>query len=194
MTPFPDRLVFSYSEDELIAYSHLLSTRQDRGPSYSNFKAAMLVIIFGLGFAVLLAKYLGWIEPSEFRTVLFTAYAAFFAGAGAYHGALRLGYRRVMRAWRRSGGEAYGPYEMLFDANGIVYKTVQSEKRVFWDAVAEVRETGLVILIWINPAHGGLPVPVRMFPDPAHRAAFIAAIREHSTQAKANRPSGSGAS
>ena len=99
-----------------------------------------------------------------------------------------------MRAWRRSGGEAYGPYEMLFDANGIVYKTVQSEKRVFWDAVAEVRETGLVILIWINPAHGGLPVPVRMFPDRAQRAAFIAAIREHSTQAKANRPSGSGAS
>jgi hypothetical protein len=185
MSPFPDRLVFSYSEDELIAYSRIMSKRRDRGPSYSNFKAAMMVIIFGLGFIVLLAKYLGWVEPSEFRTVLFTAYAAFFAGAFACHGALRLGYRRVTRAWRRSGGEAYGPYEMVFDANGIVYKTAQSETRVPWDAIAEVLETGLLVLIWINPARGGLPVPVRMFPDRAQRAAFIAAIREHSAQARA---------
>jgi hypothetical protein len=194
MSSFPDRLDFTYTEDELITYSRIRSMRQDRGPSYSNFRAAMVVIIFGLGFTVLLAKYLGWVEPSEFRTVLFTAYASFFAGTFAYHGALRLGYRRVTRAWHRSGGEAYGPYEVTFEANGVVYKAAKIETRVPWDAIAEVRETRSLVLIWISRAQRGLPIPARMFSNAAARAAFTAAIREHSAQARANSSSGSGES
>jgi YcxB-like protein len=142
------------------------------------------VIVFGLGFIVLLAKNLGWIEPSEFRTVLFTAYAAFFAGTFAYHGALHLGYRRIARAMSRSSAAVYGPYEMTFDASGIVYRTAQAETRVPWDAITEVRDTSSLVLIWINSAHGGFPVPARVFPNHAQRAAFITAIRAHATQAK----------
>jgi hypothetical protein len=73
---------------------------------------------------------------------------------------------------------------MTFDASGIVYRTAQAETRVPWDAITEVRDTSSLVLIWINPAHGGFPVPARVFPDHAHRAAFIAAIRAHAAQAK----------
>ena len=189
MSPLPDRLVFSYSEDELMAYGRIVSMRQDRGPDHSNFWAAMIVITFALGFIVLLANYLGWIKPSELRLVLFTAYAAFFAGAFAYHGALRLGYRRVARALSRFGKDANAHYEMAFDANGVVYTAAKIETRIPWSAVAEIRETSLLVLIWINPAQGGFPIPARMFPDAANRAAFIAAIRAHSSAARASRSS-----
>jgi hypothetical protein len=191
MGPFPDRLVFTYREDELIAYSQIVSRLQDRGPAYSNFRAAMLVITLGIGFIVLLAHRLDWISLSELQPVLLTAYAAFFAGAFAYHGALHLGYRRIARTVSRSAEDANGPYEVAFDANGIAYKSAKVETRVPWDAIAEVYETRSIVLIWISLAERGLPIPTRVFSDSATRAAFITAIRGHASTAKASLSSGS---
>jgi hypothetical protein len=184
----PDRLVFTFSKDELIAYSRIVSMRQDRGPSYSNFRAVMTVIVFGLGFVVLLAKYLGWIAPSQLRLVLFTAYAAFFAGALAYHGALHLGYRRITRTMSRSG-EANGPYQMVCDESGFVYGPAQARTRVPWDAIADIRKTGSMVMIW-NATGNGYPIPARIFPDLAQCEDFVAAIREQAANAKADRSSG----
>jgi hypothetical protein len=65
----------------------------------------------------------------------------------------------------------------------MIYRTAQAETRVPWGAISEVRDTRSLVLPWINRAHGGFPVPARAFPDHAHRAAFIAAIRAHAAQA-----------
>jgi hypothetical protein len=181
--PIPDRLVFTFSKDELTAYSRIFSKRYDRGPSYLNFMAVMMAIIFGLGFVALLAKHLEWIEPSALRPVLFTAYAAFFAGALAYYGALLAGYRRGAGTMSRLHA-AIGPYEMVCDGNGFVYGPAQARTHVPWNAIADVSKSSSMVMIW-NATGSGYPIPARIFPGLAQCDDFVAAIREYAAHAKA---------
>jgi hypothetical protein len=80
---------------------------------------------------------------------------------------------------------------VTFEANGVVYKSAKIETRVPWDAIAEVHETGSIVLIWISLAERGLPIPARVFSDAVKRSAFIAAIRKHASAARASLSSGS---
>lgn len=179
----PDRLVFGYTEAELTAYSHLVWARRDRGPSYENFKALMIVITFAIGFVVLFANYLGFVTSSQMPPVLFTAYAAFVAGAFAHRAAIKLRYRSIARAMYRDDGMASEMFEMTFDASGVVSKNARFEMRLPWAAIAEVIEAPLLVVLLFEVSQG-LPIPVRLFSDPAARADFIAMIRAHASGAQ----------
>jgi hypothetical protein len=181
--PLPDRLVFSYQEDEARAYSRLVWARRDRGPGYDNFWAAMIVITFAIGFSVLFANYLGWVTSSQMRPVLFTAYAAFVAGALAYHAAMRIRYRAVARAMYRDSAMGTETFEMTFDGNGVVYRNAKFELHVPWAAVAEVIETSLIVVLLFRSSQG-LPIPARLFSGAGSRASFAAVMREHASAAR----------
>ena len=166
---FPDRLVFTYQEDEARAYSRLIWARRDRGPDYGNFRAAMIVITFAIGFSVLFANYLGFVTSEQMRPVLFTAYLAFFGGALVHRAAIQIRNRAIGRAiYRDSVG--IDTFEVTFDASGVAYKTARFELRVPWAAIVDVIET--------------MPIPARLFSDAASRAHFSAAMREHASAAR----------
>ena len=183
-SPLPERLVFTYQEDEARAYSRLVWARRDRrGPDHGNFRAAMIAITLAIGLSVLFANYLGLVAFSEMRPVLFTAYAAFVAGALAYHAMMRIRYRAIGRAMYRDSAMGIEACEMTFDASGVVYKNAKFELRVPWAAVAEVIENSLIVVLLFQSSQG-LPIPTRLFSGAASRASFAAAIRNHASAAR----------
>lgn len=182
-SPLPDRLVFTYHEDEVRAYSRLVWARRDRGPDHGNFWAAMMAITLAVGLSVLFAKYLGLVASSEMRPVLFTAYAAFGAGAFAYHAMMRIRYRAIARAMYRDSAMGIETFEMTFDVSGVVYKNAKFELRLPWAAVAEVIESSLIVVLLFQSSQG-VPIPARLFSGAASRASFAAAIREHASAAR----------
>jgi hypothetical protein len=179
----PDRLVFTYHEDETRAYSRLVWARRDRGPDQSNSWAAMMAITLAIGLSVLFAKYLGLIASSEMRPVLFTAYAAFASGAFAYHAMLRIRYRAIARAMYRNNAMGIETIEMTFDVSGVVYKSAKFELRLPWAAVAEVIESSLIVVLLFQSSQG-LPIPARLFSGAASPASFAAAMRERASAAR----------
>jgi hypothetical protein len=179
----PDRLVFTYHEDEATAYYRLMASRRDRGPDPMNFEALMIALTFAIGFIVLLANYLGFVASSEMPHVLFTAYAAFIAGALAHRAAMRIRYRAIARASFRDSEFGTETFEMNFDAHGVAYDTARYQMRMPWMAIAEVIEAPLVIVLLFERAQG-LPIPARVFTDAASRAAFVATVREHGSNGR----------
>jgi hypothetical protein len=179
----PDRLVFTYQEDEARAYSRLIWARRDRGPDYGNFSAAMIVITFAIGFSVLFANYLGLVAAEQMQAVLVTAYAAFFSGALTHRAAMQIRYRVIARAMYRDSAKGIETFEVTFDASGVIYKNVKFELRVPWAAVAEVIETSLIVALLFQPSQG-LPIPTRLFSSAASRASFAAVMREHASAAR----------
>jgi hypothetical protein len=177
----PEKLVFSYQEQETSAYDRLVWARRDRGPEYLNFRAAMYAITFAIGFAVLFANQLGFVTSSELPQVLFTAYAAFFAGGFTHRAAMQIRYRAITRAMFRD--IAADTFEVIFDAGEVAYSNARYQVQVPWAAVAEVIETSLIVVLMFERSRG-LPIPARLFPDPAARANFVAAIRQHASGAK----------
>ena len=148
-----------------------------------NFEALMIALMFGIGFTVLLANYLGLVASSEMPHVLFTAYAAFIAGALAHRAAMRIRYRAIARAWFRDSDFGTETFEMTFDADGVAYDTARCQMRVPWTAIAEIIEAPLVIVLSFDRTQG-LPIPVRVFADAASRVDFVAAVREHALNAR----------
>jgi hypothetical protein len=179
----PDKLVFTFREQEAAAYSRLVWGRRDRGLSFDNFMALMIVIIFAIGFCVLFANQLGFVTSSQMKPVLFTAYAAFFAGALAHRAAIQARYRAIARAMFRDSRKATDPFEVVFDASGVAFKNAKYHVRVPWAAVGEVIETSLVVVLLFEPSQG-LPIPARLFSDPASRANLVAAMRQRASGAK----------
>jgi hypothetical protein len=178
----PDRLVFTYQEDEVRAYSRLVWARRDRGPDYHNFRALMIVITFAIGFTVLFANHLGFVTASEMRSVLFTAYVAFFAGAFAHRAAMQIRYRAIGREMYRDS-LGIETFELDFGANGVIYRNATFELRLPWKAIAEVVETSLLVVLLFQSSQG-VSIPARLFTDAASRADFVAAMREHASGAR----------
>jgi hypothetical protein len=143
----------------------------------------MIVITFAIGFTVLFANYLGFVTSSQMPPVLFTAYAAFFAGALAHRAATHARHRAITRATFRDSGIGTEPFEIAFDASGVAYNTAKYQVRVPWAAVAEVIEAPLVVVLLFEP-NQGLPIPARLFSDPASRSTFVAVMREHASGAR----------
>ncbi len=174
---FPRSFSFIYTDDEIDAFREIGAARQDPGPEYWNFYATIIALIFGIGLTVVAAHYAGLFEARAFRPVLATAYIAFIAGAFGYYVTIWLGYRRIGRL---DVDESLARYrdasEMVFKDEAIIYKTVRLEMRIPWGSVTEIRETALLILIWIARTEG-LAVPVRLFTDKSERHALVAAIR-----------------
>jgi YcxB-like protein len=182
-TPLPDKLVFTYQEDEATAYGRLVGLRRDRGPDYMNFEALMVALTFAIGFIVLIANYLGFVASSEMPHVLFTAYAAFIAGAFAHRAAMQVRRRAIARASFRDSEFGTETFETTFDCTGVAYDSVRCQMRVPWMAIAEVIEAPLVIVLLFDRTQG-LPIPARVFTDAASRAAFVATVRELASNAR----------
>src|SRR5262245_33659271 len=123
-SPFPSRFAFTYTDDEIKAYSRLVAARQDRGPDGSSFFAAMIGLVVGL------ARQQGLISPSALKPVLISTYASFILGAATYAFAIRLGYRRIMRRYRAYTGAQ--SYEISFDADGIRRKDRRYDAYAPW--------------------------------------------------------------
>jgi hypothetical protein len=179
----PDRLVFTYREDEVSAYHRLVALRRDRGPQWHNFEALMIVFIFAVGFAVLLANQLGLVASSEMPHVLFAAYAAFFAGALAHRTAMGVRYRAIARARFRSSEFGTETFEMAFDPDGIGYDSRRCRMHVPWTAIVNVVEAPLIVVLLFD-LDSGLPIPARLFADATSKTSFVAAMREHASAAR----------
>jgi hypothetical protein len=181
---FPDKLVFTYRDDELSSYDRAVAARRHIGVDYSDFLAARIVVTLGVGLIVVLANRVGLIPLSVVPPVLVTAYAAFVAGAFAYRLLMKLTYRRMARALRKARAAVDETSEMIFAPDGVVYRTPTLETRLPWRAIVAIGETDVLVLIWIDLARG-FPIPARMFADRAEREAFVAALRTRALAAKA---------
>jgi hypothetical protein len=161
LSALPNRLAFTYQEDEARAYSRLIWARRDRGPDYGNFKALMTLITFAIGFVVLFANYLGFVTSEQMRPVLFTAYLAFFAGALAHRAAIQIRNRAIGRAMYRDR-ITIETFEMTFDASGVACRNATFELRVPWAAILDVVETSMIVVLFVpaepGDANSGTPV------------------------------------
>ena len=177
----PDKLVFSYHEEECRAFDRLVWARRDPGPHYLNFKAAMTAITFAVGFVVLAGNHLGFVRSDEMPEVLFAAYAAFIAGAVAHRAAMQLRYRATERAMFRD--IAAETFEVTFDGSAIAYGNARYQLRAPWASVADVLEASLVVVLMFDYSQG-VSIPARLFADQAARTNFVAAVRERASGAR----------
>jgi len=181
---FPCRFAFTYSDDDLKAYSRLASARQDPGPDGGTFFGAMVALIIGLGLIVGLARQQGLIAQSALKPVLITTYASFVLGAAAYAFALQLGYRRIARRFGAYTGSQ--SCEIEFDVDGIRCRDRRYDVRASWQSVAEIRETDVLIVLWVG-FRDGFVVPKRLFAEAGASTAFVAAARERVAAARSDR-------
>jgi hypothetical protein len=149
--------------------------RRDRGPDYENFEALIVAVTFAIGFCVLFANHFGFVTSSQMPPVLFTANAAYFAGAFAHRAAMQVRYRAIVRSNLRH--MAAETLEVKFDAGGLVYSNAKCQVRVPWVSVGEVIEDSLVVVLMFGRSQG-LAIPARLFSDSASRTNFVAVTRE----------------
>jgi hypothetical protein len=183
--PPGQRFVFTYTEEELWAVRKIVASPWDRGPNWDSIWTSMFVIAFGIGFVMLAVRQLGLIALASFKPVLATAYAAFLAGAAAYHFVARRHHRRhTLRAYRLSGASSEA-WSYCFDHVGIVCKSATLETRVPWCAFRSVEDWGWMVLFWLDNMQSFF-IPARAFRDASAQAAFVASTAAQIKACSAN--------
>lgn len=171
----PQRLTFSFSEEEVWAFRRLAAARIDRGPSIYEFWAVMILVICGIGFAVLAVFYAGMLAAEQLRAVLFTAYLAFSAGAGTLYILLYLRNRRLARQLYKKTKRERESWQVAFDDAGLTCKSDTLETRVSWRALTGIEDCGPAVMIGMSRMQS-FTIPARVFGDDVARASFIAAV------------------
>lgn len=178
--PFPCRFAFTYSEQEIKTYGRLATARADPGPDGTSFFFGLIGLIIGLGLVVALARHQGLITQSALEPVLFSTYASFTLGVGAYWFAMYLGYRRALRRYRASSAGAH--CELTFDPDSIASRDDRYDVRAPWRSVHGVNETASLIVLWIGYKTAFVR-PRRVLAERDTRA-FVAALRARIATAK----------
>ena len=181
----PERLSFTYTQDELAAYGRLVSARQNRLVDGSMFWSMPIVFILAIALVVALAKAADLITASQVRPVAVTAYAAFITGALTYYALAWFNYRQLLKAVYARAGATTERRDMLFDANGVSSKNLRVETHISWRSIEDVTATDVVVVIWIDITQG-FPIPARVFPDATARQSFVGAVRQRIAAAKGN--------
>jgi hypothetical protein len=177
-----DRFTVTYTEDEVLAFSNLVSRRIDHGPSWDAFWTVFFGVLLGMGFAAFAAMAFGLFPREAFRPVLASAYIAFFAGAAVMWWVTYLRNRSLMRADVREG--RCRACEYVFDDTGVSCKTADFETRMPWHAMRGVEDAGGFVLIWLYDRQAA-GIPSRLFADAAARGSFVASIAARIKAAKA---------
>ena len=171
----PQRLTFSYSEEGFWAFRKLAAARIDRGPSIYAFWAVMILVICGIGFAVLTVFYAGMLEAGQLRAVLFTAYLAVSAGAGTLYALFYLRRRHIARQIYAKTKRERERWQVAFDDAGLTCKSDKLETRVSWRALTRIENCGPAVIIGMSRMQS-FAIPARVFSDDGARASFIAAV------------------
>ena len=171
----PQRLTFSYSEEEVWAFRRLAAARIDRGPSIYAFWAVMILVICGIGFAVLGVFYAGMLAAGQLRAVLFTAYLASSAGAGTLYILHYLRSRHIARQIYAKTKRERESWQVAFDDAGLTCKSDTLESRVSWRALTGIENCGPAVMIGMSRMQS-FAIPARVFGDDGARARFIAVV------------------
>jgi len=180
----PERLTFSYSEEEVWVFRKLAAARVDRGPSIYAFWAVMIPVIFGIAFAVLAVFYAGMLGVGQLRAVLFTAYLAFSAGAGTLFILIHLRSRQLARKIYEKTKREREIWQVAFDDAGLTCKSDTLETRVSWRAMTGIENWGSAVTVGMSRMQS-FAIPARVFRDDAARTNFIAAVAARIAAAKA---------
>jgi YcxB-like protein len=180
---FPEPLTFTYREDEIAAYSRLVAAREEPDSNYT-FVGVVILAVFLIGLAVFAAHQTGLIPAAYARSVLITAYVAFFAGAAALHGWWILRFRQVARKISAASKQTETDYEVVCDASGVTWRSPKTEARVAWGSIERVVRYEPLVVLWVDITQG-LAIPTRAFADDEARQAFVAAVAARIAAARA---------
>jgi hypothetical protein len=167
--PWVQHFAVTYSEDELWASGRFNTARHTGRDEAGTFLGLVFLAIPSVGLAAFTVFKLGLIELAALKPVLFTAYAAFAAGATSYWLAVRRQFRAVYRAFTRSSGI----WHYTFDDRGISYKNDVRQGCVLWSAINSVKDLGWAVMF--VAADQPVSLPSRVFSDSATRRAFVGA-------------------
>jgi len=167
--PWVQQFAIVYSEKELWAVGQFNTARHSHRDEGATFLGLVFLAIPAVGLAGFGAFKLGLVGHAALKPVLFTAYAAFVAGAASYWLAVRRQFRAVYRAFARNSGT----WHYTFDDRGISYKSDARQGAVLWPAMNSVEDLGWAVIFLV--ADQPLAIPSRVFSDTAVRAAFVAA-------------------
>jgi hypothetical protein len=175
---YPSRLAFAYRDGELQRFRQLSGRTINRIVPWHSFWLALGLSVFVIGLVVLGAQQAGLVTAANVRAVLFTAYVAFYSGAGLLIALFLQRSRKVMQASAEITGRGDFPWEIELTETGLRCKTALFETQTVWSAVRLIEVRADCVLIWMIQLQA-LAIPARVFTDDAERSAFIAAVRMH---------------
>lgn len=167
--PWVQHFTITVGDDELWASGQFSTARYAERDDSLTYWGLWFVGIFAIGLAALGAFKLGLFDAAALKPVLFTAYAAFAAGAAMYGLIIRRQYRAYYRSFARNSGT----WHYTFDDSGITYKNDVRQVFLLWRAVKSVEDLGWAIVF--PSADQAIFIPSRVFDDTALRSEFVAA-------------------